>query len=499
MKIKDVVLRTGLPENTIRFYESRGLVSPATQQRNGRTYHEFTEENVADLKQIILLRKARFSLEEIQTMQSSPEQIKTIVTKNLLRLSAEKQNLERLMQSDHLKDASDWCDLSRRVEQSFRAIPDFEISLRFGTEDEESQAEKQAAIAAYRNKAATRENLWLYIFMGLSAFFLCMAVIFGALLYHTSRSEPTTNVIEIYKEVPTPSGTTHGWVYYKLDECIARWNGRSEEIIYQSNTDHKCIQFIVDEEKLYILDDTRLFSVNADGSGLYEYPAEILPEYANSGYNDLIYDIFLLDKNNIYVMQQGHASETALVQIPKDGGAQHRLEIDLNQLDNICGWIWDDILYVYGVDTSTVFTDEPQSVAYGECYSVVTTYNLTQNQRIQTVGGAFITSCATGLYFNDRLGYFCNTNSTGGESYELIRVTPENPNGEIVGRYPDRILAVYKNWVLLEEQLEGITMNIYLENIDTGARKDLGPNIDTNLNFTSIGLRVGIGQFVPYP
>ena len=499
MKMKDVIMLTGVPERTIRFYEERGMLQVPTERRNGRNYHEFTEENVQDLKRIVILRKARFSLDEIQEMRNAPEQIEAIVTGNFARLEAEQQEIQRLTQDEELKTAADWDELSRRVERSLRAIPGYEVSLRFGVGDDESQEEKQAAIAAYRKNAKARDNILLYVFIGLSAFFLCMAVIFGALLYQASRAEPTATAVEVQREVPAPSGTTDGWIYYKLDRSIARAreDGLGEEVIYESGTENSVMQFIVDTEKIYILDDNQLFSVNADGSGLYEYPAEILSEYTNGGGGGWLWDIFLLYGDNIYVMQHEGADTEVIVRVPVDGGEQTELDIDFEHLTNVCGWVWDDILYVYGVDVSANHMDEIQFETYFT--STVTTYNLVQDKRLAISGGAFATSCAQGLYFDENVGYFYNANSMEEGVYELIRVTRENPDGEIFRRYPDLIWAVYEDWVLLATEAEGTVTNFYLENIETGARVDLGPDISLDMNFTPVGLRVGIGEFVPYP
>lgn len=54
MKMKDVMKATGLQENTIRFYESKNLLSPTKERRNGRTYHEYSLEDVKTLKNILV-------------------------------------------------------------------------------------------------------------------------------------------------------------------------------------------------------------------------------------------------------------------------------------------------------------------------------------------------------------------------------------------------------------------------------------------------------------
>ena len=79
MKIREVCERTGLTERTIRFYMQKGLISPQSAPRNGRKYTEFTEADVEQLRAIATLRGFAFSLDEILTMQRTPESIPAIV------------------------------------------------------------------------------------------------------------------------------------------------------------------------------------------------------------------------------------------------------------------------------------------------------------------------------------------------------------------------------------------------------------------------------------
>ena len=44
MKIKEVARKTGLTEKTIRYYEHRGLVIPASTELNGRSFRDYSPE-----------------------------------------------------------------------------------------------------------------------------------------------------------------------------------------------------------------------------------------------------------------------------------------------------------------------------------------------------------------------------------------------------------------------------------------------------------------------
>ena len=125
MKIKDVISQTGIPEKTIRYYESQGLIHPVTERRGGRTYHEFRSEDVAALNAIVVLRKAQFSIEEIRTMQQDPEKIPQISAGLRRRIQAEADAMTRLLSVEDVFSAPDYQALSRQIAAAFRSQPDY--------------------------------------------------------------------------------------------------------------------------------------------------------------------------------------------------------------------------------------------------------------------------------------------------------------------------------------------------------------------------------------
>lgn len=97
MKIKDVSQQTGLTKKTIRFYEAQGLLDPAKTEQNGRSYRDYTQEDVDQLLQIATLRRARFSVDEIRRIQETPEETTEIFRTYRERLRAEKNDLEEIL------------------------------------------------------------------------------------------------------------------------------------------------------------------------------------------------------------------------------------------------------------------------------------------------------------------------------------------------------------------------------------------------------------------
>lgn len=71
MKIGELAKRTGLPTSTIRFYESKGLLSAVTREANG--YRAYPPEAVAVLSIITSAQQTGFSLDEIK--QALPQDI----------------------------------------------------------------------------------------------------------------------------------------------------------------------------------------------------------------------------------------------------------------------------------------------------------------------------------------------------------------------------------------------------------------------------------------
>ena len=77
MKMREVCLRTGLTERTVRFYVEQGLLSPAREPRNGRTYLTFSEADVALLDDLAAnypaIELRRFAISDSTTMNQQGE------------------------------------------------------------------------------------------------------------------------------------------------------------------------------------------------------------------------------------------------------------------------------------------------------------------------------------------------------------------------------------------------------------------------------------------
>lgn len=458
MKIKEVMLQTNIPEKTIRYYESRGLISTETARRNGRTYHEFSQESILDLKRIITLRRARFSLEEIEIMQQEPGRLHEIVSGYLARIQQEQKELQALGSLEDLDKASDWCDLSCRIEQAAITIPGYEPKLNFRQFDEETEAERDRAITAYRRKEKAKTRWYIWVIAALSVICVFLGITAVMLIRQSSRS------------VPAPTATTEGWVYYEYDCDLMRSlpDGTQAELVYERKSYAKQPQYIVTEMKIYVLDDS-LYSINADGSGEYEYKPEIGASYTNDGGED----IFILYGDNIYVLQNRSGALTEkqneLTKVPVDGSAQQELVVDISDWGYVFGSIWGDKIYLFGAvsdyDENENWISIPEAKVYDLSLEKVSE---TYRNDSTTLGNRTY----TGAYMGPDFGYIFDTNAVAADSGILIKLTPQNLQGQIVKEYPAQVAAANATHVIYTVT---DSQKVYLENIETGVSIEL-PN-----------------------
>ena len=96
MKMREVCARTGLTDRTVRYWTEQGLLNPFREEQNGRLYFRFTEEDVAALERIALLRQAGFSIGQIGEMQKDPGAIAPAVRELGDALRRQRQEAARL-------------------------------------------------------------------------------------------------------------------------------------------------------------------------------------------------------------------------------------------------------------------------------------------------------------------------------------------------------------------------------------------------------------------
>lgn len=83
MTIKEVEEQLGLSRSTIRFYEKENLLMP---KREGNTYREYSEDDIAILKKIIIFRKLGFTVSEIKDFLEENVPLQDLLEKNIQEL-----------------------------------------------------------------------------------------------------------------------------------------------------------------------------------------------------------------------------------------------------------------------------------------------------------------------------------------------------------------------------------------------------------------------------
>lgn len=91
MTIREVERRSGLERGNIRFYEREGLIEPVRQE-NG--YRDYSEDDLALLLKIRLLRRLGFSLEAIRAMSCDRIDLEHALAQRLGEIEAERRALD---------------------------------------------------------------------------------------------------------------------------------------------------------------------------------------------------------------------------------------------------------------------------------------------------------------------------------------------------------------------------------------------------------------------
>lgn len=92
MTIKEIEELAGMPRANIRYYEEQGLLNP-TRGANG--YRDYSEEDLAVLKKVKLLRSLHMSLDEIKTLHTGQQVLSVALERQIQKLSVEKEEAHK--------------------------------------------------------------------------------------------------------------------------------------------------------------------------------------------------------------------------------------------------------------------------------------------------------------------------------------------------------------------------------------------------------------------
>lgn len=93
MKINKVEELVGITKKNIRFYEEKGLITPARNEEN--MYREYSEEDVEMLRRIKLLRQLAIPIDEISKLQNGYLTLEDCMRRHRIYLEREEENVRQ--------------------------------------------------------------------------------------------------------------------------------------------------------------------------------------------------------------------------------------------------------------------------------------------------------------------------------------------------------------------------------------------------------------------
>ena len=93
MRINKVEELVGITKKNIRFYEEKGLLTPGRNSENG--YREYSDEDVAVLQKIKLLRQLSIPIEEILKLQQGYLTLEDCMRRHIIALDREEENVKQ--------------------------------------------------------------------------------------------------------------------------------------------------------------------------------------------------------------------------------------------------------------------------------------------------------------------------------------------------------------------------------------------------------------------
>ena len=93
MKINKVEELVGITKKNIRFYEEKGLITPARNEEN--MYREYSEADVEMLRRIKLLRQLSIPIEEIAKLQKGYLTLEDCMRRHRIYMEREEENLRQ--------------------------------------------------------------------------------------------------------------------------------------------------------------------------------------------------------------------------------------------------------------------------------------------------------------------------------------------------------------------------------------------------------------------
>ena len=158
MKISEVCDKTGLTKRTIRFYEEKGLIAPESEDKNGKSFREYSDDDVRMLNAVSTLRRLDFSIDEISQMIEKPESIgKTVLAHRSAlweKLSGKREIIDILSRVNGAEDIYALSDMANGEALSHLPLKDIEPD--FSKFEALTYEEKNQAYEKFHNEQLGR-------------------------------------------------------------------------------------------------------------------------------------------------------------------------------------------------------------------------------------------------------------------------------------------------------------------------------------------------------
>lgn len=93
--MKEVIRMTGTTENALRYYNSKGVLPPTTQERDGRRQWLYDDAAVEKLKRLFLLKFIGISIEKAGDLLSNEKEYQDTIMKTIEQLKKERDRLDQ--------------------------------------------------------------------------------------------------------------------------------------------------------------------------------------------------------------------------------------------------------------------------------------------------------------------------------------------------------------------------------------------------------------------
>ena len=157
MKISEVCEQTGLTKRTVRFYIEKGLLSPETENRNGKDFRDFSEDDIRLLKAISVLRGLDISVDDIglliQGNVTAGEMLEKYKAESR-RALADNERVYDILSEIKVKADDDIYAVAEKAEDlsNFSRLPQRDAEPDFSGFDELTSDEKQQAFERFHNE-----------------------------------------------------------------------------------------------------------------------------------------------------------------------------------------------------------------------------------------------------------------------------------------------------------------------------------------------------------